>query len=87
MKYGSGRYLKLSDSVAQGEFRKFLLANHFLPKGKRKVLFVGFLNGRPCTVSFHYHKGSEIIPKGTLSAMARQLGVDKERLISMIKGR
>jgi hypothetical protein len=74
----------LPDSVTQGEFRRFLLKHHFLPKGRRKTLFVGFIDGRPRTVSFHYHEDREYIPKGTLNAMAKQLGIEKDRLMGMV---
>ncbi|HPJ21930.1 MAG TPA: hypothetical protein PLH18_06220 [Clostridia bacterium] len=75
----------MPDSVTQGEFRRFLLKYHFLPKGRRKTLFVGFIDGRPRTVSFHYHKDRKYIPKGTLNAMAKQLGIEKDRHVDMVK--
>lgn len=77
----------MPDSVKQGEFRRFLLKYHFLPKGRRKTVFVGFIDGRPRTVSFHYHKDREYIPTGTLQAMARQLGIEKNRLIDISRVR
>lgn len=77
----------MSDAITQGEFRKFLLKHHLMPKGERKTLFIGFFKGKPKTVSFYYHKDREYIPSGTLSAMARQLGIPKTRLVDLIKGR
>jgi len=77
----------LPDSVSQGQFKKFLKRNHFAAKGKNQNRYVGILDGVPRIVTFHYHKDNDIIPTGTLSAMARQLDLTKQELIDKIKDR
>ena len=77
----------MPDSVTQGQFRKFLIKIRFVPKGRNKNLHVGVFNGAPRVLTFHFHKDSKIIPSGTLSAIARQLGINKKELIDIIKGR
>ncbi len=77
----------MSDSVTQGQLMKFLLRYHFSPKGKRNVIYIGIFNGVPRVVTFHYHKDSDAIPAGTLSAIARQLGLSKKELVDKAKDR
>lgn len=81
------RFYELPDIVTQGQLKRFLQRNHFVPKGKNKNRYVGTLDGVPHIITFHYHKDKDIIPSGTLSAMARQLGMEKQKLIDKVKGR
>ncbi len=77
----------MPDAVTQGEFARFLQKNHFISKGSRNTLYLGILNGQPRVVTFHYHKDKDVIPTGTLSAMAKQLGISKNELIDKVKNR
>jgi hypothetical protein len=77
----------LSDAVTQGQFRQFLTRSHFVPKGKKQNRYVGILEGKPHIITFHYHKDNDIIPSGTLSAMAKQLELSKKDLLELIKNR
>jgi hypothetical protein len=75
----------LSDVIIQGQFKKFLIKNHFVTKGIKHNRYVGILDGTPHIITFHYHKDKDIIPSGTLAAMARQLKLSKQELINKIK--
>lgn len=77
----------MPDSVCQGEFLRFLQKHHFSAKGKHQTLYLGIFDGSPRVVTFHYHKDHDEIPTGTLSALARQLGLEKKDLVTRIKGR
>jgi len=77
----------LPDAITQGQFRRFLRRNHFASKGKNQNRYVGILDGIPRIITFHYHKDNDIIPAGTLSAIARQLDMTKQELIDKIKER
>ncbi len=77
----------MSDSVTQGQFKKFLKRNHFTPKGKKQNRYVGILTGNSRIITFHYHKDNDIIPSGTLCAIARQLNMTKQELIDKVKDR
>lgn len=77
----------MPDSVNQGEFSRFLRKHHFISKGQRNNLFIGFIDGNPRVVTFHYHRDNNEIPQGTLSALAKQLGLTKADLIKRIKDR
>lgn len=63
---------------------KFLRKNHFIAKGKKQSRYVGLLDGKPCAITFHYHKDNDVIPTGTLSAIARQVGMSKQNLINIV---
>ncbi|HZH92849.1 MAG TPA: hypothetical protein VFD79_01995 [Tissierellaceae bacterium] len=77
----------MPDSVTQGQFKRFLKRNQFVSKGKKNNLYFGMLDGKPRAVVFHYHKDNDIIPTGTLSAIARSLELSKTELIDRIKAR
>jgi len=77
----------LPDTVTQGQFRKFFAKHHFITKGKKKNRYIGLINGAARVVTFHYHSDKKTIASGTLSAIARQLGMTKQELIDMIKER
>jgi hypothetical protein len=77
----------LPDCITQGQFRRFLKKNHFTPKGKKKNRYVGILGGNSRIITFHYHKDNDIIPSGTLSALARQLDMTKQELVDKVKTR
>jgi hypothetical protein len=77
----------LADSVTQGQLKRFLRKNGFVATGKNKNRYFGILKGEKRLVTFHYHKDSDSIPVGTLSAIAKQLALSKEELINMVKAR
>lgn len=77
----------MADSVTQGQFKRFLDRNHFIPKGKNQNRYFGILNGKPRMITFHYHKDNDIIPKGTLSAIAREVEMSRSELIDLVKRR
>lgn len=75
----------MPEAITQGQFMRFIKRNHFVPKGKKQNRYVGILDGIPRIITFHYHKDNDHIPIGTLSAIARQLGLTKQELIDKIK--
>lgn len=75
----------MPDAITQGQFMRFMKRNHFVPKGKKQNRYVGILDGVPRIITFHYHKDNDIIPIGTLSAIAKQLDLTKQALIDKIK--
>ncbi len=77
----------MSDAITQGNLMRFLKKIHFIAKGKKQNRYIGILNGVPRTITFHYHKDNDYIPTGTLSAIAKQLGITKKDLINKIKER
>ncbi len=77
----------MPDGVSHGEFKRFLRKGNFTPKGERKNLYIGFIDGSLKIVTFHYHKDCDIIPTGTLSSIAKQLGISKSELVDQVKGR
>ncbi len=77
----------MPDSITQGQFKRFLKRNGFVPIGKNKNKYIGVLNGVKRLVIFHYHKDNDAIATGTLSSMAKQLGMTKQELIDLAKGR
>lgn len=77
----------MADSVTQGQFKRFLRKNGFVATGKKKNRYLGIIKGEKKLVTFHYHKDSDIIPVGTLSAMAKQLGLSKNEMLDMVKRR
>lgn len=77
----------MPDAVTHGQFKKFLTKHHFVAKGKKQNRYIGFIEGKAHIITFHYHKDNDTIPSGTLSAIARQLGMTKADLINKIKNR
>lgn len=77
----------MPDIVTQGQFKRFLKRNQFVSKGKKNNLYIAILDGKPRAVTFHYHKDNDIIPTGTLSAIASSLELSKSELIDRIKNR
>ncbi len=77
----------MADTITQGQFMRFLKKYHFVAKGKKQNRYIGRLNGKSCLVTFHYHKDNDIIPTGTVSALAKQLGLNKKDLIDYVKKR
>ncbi len=77
----------MPDAVTQGQLKKFLRRNHFVLKEKKNNLYVGMIDGKPRAITFHYHNDNDIIPTGTVSAIARQLELSKSDLIDRIKNR
>lgn len=77
----------MADSVTQGEMKRFLRKNKFISTGKKNNRYIGVLNGEKRLLVFHYHKDSDMIPSGTLKAMAEQLGISKNQLVDLIKNR
>ncbi len=77
----------MADSVSQGELRKFLESNHFIMKGKKKNHYFGFINQKKVLLTFHYHKDNQIIPKGTLSSMAKSCDLALKDFIDLVKNR
>ncbi len=77
----------MPDNVNQGQFKRFLNKHHFTSKGRKNHIYIGLLKGKPRVVTFHYHKDKDLISKGLLSAISKQLGIPKNELIDMIKDR
>ncbi len=67
----------MSDSITQGQFKRFLMRSRFIATGKRKNRYIAVFDGVQRMVVFHYHKDNEIIPTGTLSSISNQLGLSE----------
>lgn len=75
----------MPDSITQGQFKRFLLRSRLIATGKKKNRYIGVFDGVQRMVVFHYH--NDKIPMGTLSSMAKQLGLTRQDLIDRVKKR
>ena len=77
----------MADSLSQGELLRFLNKHHFIVKGKKKNCYFGFINQEKVVITFHYHKDNQIIPKGTISSLAKSCHLSTQESIDCVKER